>query len=131
IAMASAVGREARLDVGETPSPRARRRGRIAGAFATGLVISTVLLGNWWWTVEASRYARYVYKPLEANASVASDGRLALSLRDPGWLATRRLDDFVDDHGHPMHLFIVSPNLDRFWHLHPSETTLGTFEQWL
>jgi len=50
-------------------------------------------------------------------------------LRDPGWLPTRRLDDFVDDHGHPMHLFIVSPDLDRFWHLHPSETTPATFEQ--
>ena len=131
IAIVSALGREARLEPGETPTPSGRRRGRIAGGVATCLVVAAVLLGNWWWTVEASRYARYVYKPLEADASVAGDGRLTLTLRDPGWLATRRLDDFVDDHGHPMHLFIVSPDLDRFWHLHPSETTPGTYERWL
>jgi hypothetical protein len=131
IAIVSALGREARLEAGETPTASGRRRGRIAGGVATCLVVTAVLLGNWWWTVEASRYARYVYKPLEATAAVAGDGRLTLTLRDPGWLATRRLDDFVDDHGHPMHLFIVSPDLDRFWHLHPSETTPGTFEQWL
>ena len=131
IAIVSALGREARLEPGETPAPSGRRRGRIAGGVATCLVVAAVLLGNWWWTVEASRYARYVYKPLEATASVAGGGRLTLTLRDPGWLATRRLADFVDDHGHPMHLFIVSPDLDRFWHLHPSETTPGTYEQWL
>ena len=28
-----------------------------------------------------------------------------------------------------MHLFIVSPALDRFWHLHPDATGNGTFEQ--
>jgi hypothetical protein len=131
IAIVSALWREGRLEAGDSPTPRGRRRGRIAGGVATCLVVTAVLLGNWWWTAEASRYARYVYKPLEAAASVAGDGRLTLTLRDPGWLATRRLDDFVADHGHLMHLFIVSPDLDRFWHLHPAETMPGTFEQWL
>jgi hypothetical protein len=28
-----------------------------------------------------------------------------------------------------MHLFVVSPTLDRLWHLHPDETVTGTFEQ--
>jgi hypothetical protein len=129
VAIASALWREGRLEAGETPGPADRTRGRIAGGITAGLVIAAVLLGNWWWTVEASRYARYVYKPLDATASVAPDGRLTLALHDPGWLATRRLDDFVADHGHLMHLFIVSPDLDRFWHLHPEETMTGTFEQ--
>jgi hypothetical protein len=52
-------------------------------------------------------------------------------LRDPGWISLRRTDDFVADHGHLMHLFIVSPSLDRFWHLHPDETSDGAFEQQL
>jgi hypothetical protein len=129
VAIVSALWREGRLEPGETPGHRARRRGRIAGAVATCLVVAAVLLGDWWWTVEASRYARYVYKPLDATASVSGDGRLTLTLRDPGWLATRRLDDFVADHGHLMHLFIVSSDLDRFWHLHPEEATTGIFEQ--
>src|SRR5580704_3472506 len=28
-----------------------------------------------------------------------------------------------------MHLFIVSPTLDRLWHLHPDEAAAGGFEQ--
>jgi hypothetical protein len=90
-------------------------------------VIVVLLLGNWWWSAEAAGYARYVYKPLEA-AAVATGGMLTLSLRDPGWIRARRLDDFVPDHGHVMHLFVVSPALDRLWHLHPKQTGVGTFE---
>ena len=81
-----------------------------------------------WWSVEASAYDRYVYKPLTAGVTVSPDANLRLTLRDPGWIGSRRLDDFIPDHGHPMHLFVVSPALDRLWHLHPSETTTATFE---
>jgi hypothetical protein len=91
-------------------------------------VIVVLVLGNWWWTAEASSYARYVYKPLEASTAVSPGGRLTLSLRDPGWIRARRLDDFVNDHGHVMHLFVVSATLDQLWHLHPKQTGLGTFE---
>jgi hypothetical protein len=129
VSIGAALGREAGLQPGEAPGPRARRRGRIGGAIATGLVITVVVLGNWWWTAEASSYARYVYKPLEASTAVAPDGRLTLALRDPGWISLRRTDDLIADHRHLMHLFIVSPALDRFWHLHPDETGNGTFEQ--
>jgi hypothetical protein len=87
-----------------------------------------VFFGNAWWSAEASSYARYVYKPLAATPRVGADGRLSLALFDPGWIASRRLDDFVADHGHVMHLFVVSPALDRLWHLHPEETEIGVFE---
>jgi hypothetical protein len=128
VAIASAMAREARLEPGEAAGPQAKRRGRIAGAVAACVVAATVLLGNRWWSAEASDYARYVYKPLEGVPSVTADGRLRLMLRDPGWIGSRKLDDFVPDHDHLMHLFIVSPALDRFWHLHPDEATTGTFE---
>ncbi len=129
VSIIAALGREAGLAAGETPGPRARRRGRIAGAIATLVVVAVVALGNWWWTAEASSYARYVYKPLDVSTAVMPDGRLTLAVRDPGWIPLRRTDDFVADHGHLMHLFIVSPALDRFWHLHPDETGNGAFEQ--
>ena len=130
VGIVAALGREAGLDPGEPPGPRDRRRGRIAGAVATCVVVAVVVLGNRWWTAEASRYSRYVYKPLAAATTIDPDGRLTLTPRDPGWIASRRIDDFVSDHGHPMHLFIVSPALDRLWHLHPDETG-GAFEQHL
>src|SRR5262249_1717658 len=40
-------------------------------------------------------------------------------------------DDFVPDHGHVMHLFVVSSALDRLWHLHPDEIAAGASEQHL
>ena len=128
VSIVSAIAREARLDAGGMPGPRARRRGRIAGFIATCVVAAAMFLGNWWWTAEASSYARYVYKPLQATPTVTAGARLRLDLHDPGWIASRRLDDFVDDHGHPMHLFVVSPALDRLWHLHPDEIATGRFE---
>jgi hypothetical protein len=128
VVIVAAIAREAALPAGEAPDDRARRRGRIAGLIASGVVLAAMVLGNWWWSAEASSYARYVYKPLEATPTVTVEGRLKVDLRDPGWIASRRLDDFITDHGHLMHLFVVSPALDRLWHLHPDQTAVGTFE---
>ena len=128
VAIVATMAREGGLPPGETPGRAARRRGRIAGAIASAVVLAAVFFGNMWWGAEAASYSRYVYRPLEAVPAVA-DGRLRLTLRDPGWIRSRRLDDFVPDHGHLMHLFVVSPALDRLWHLHPAQETVGTFEQ--
>ena len=130
VAIVSAMARESRLGAGEQLDPRARRRGRIAGAIAAVVVIGVAYLGNMWWTVEATAYDRYVYKPLIATPQLAGNA-LTLSLSDPGWIGSRRLDDFVADHGHLMHLFVMSPSLDRFWHLHPEAIKTGAFTQQL
>ena len=129
VALVSALAREARLEPGDPIDRRSLWRGRIAGAVAAVVVAGIAFLGNMWWTVEASNYDHYVYKPLTATPTVTADARLRLELHDPGWIGSRRLDDFVPDHGHLMHLFIVSPSLDRLWHLHPDEGVTGTFEQ--
>lgn len=131
VAIVAAIARDATLPEGALVDPRARRRGRIAGGVAAALVVTVIVLGNWWWRVEASNYARYVYKPLAATATLGAEARLTLDVRDPGWIPLRRLDDFVPDHGHLMHLFIVSPALDRLWHLHPEEMATGRFVQQL
>jgi len=130
ISIVSAMAREAGLEAGEVPDPRARRRGRIAAGIATVVVAAIVAFGSWWWSAEASRYARYVYKPLQATASLRDGGDLlSISLVDPGWIALRRVDDFVPDHGHVMHLFVLSPDLSRLWHLHPTQVSGTVFEQ--
>jgi hypothetical protein len=128
VAIVSAMAREAKLGAGETFDARARRRGRIAGAIASVAVSLIVYLGSLWWGVEASAYDRYVYKPLLATPALIGS-TLRLELRDPGWIGSRRLDDFVTDHGHLMHLFVVSPNLDRLWHLHPKSPDLDRSSQ--
>jgi len=128
VAIVAAIAREAGLPPGEAPGRSARRRARLAGAIASAVVVAAVYFGNTWWRAEAATYSRYVYRPLEAVPTVTDD-RLSLTLRDPGWLRSRRIDDFVPDHGHLMHLFVVSPELDRLWHLHPKQEAVGTFEQ--
>jgi hypothetical protein len=128
VAIVAAIAREASLAPGETAGLLRRRRGRIAGTIAAALVIGAVFFGRMWWDAEAALYARYVYKPLESTTTV-TDGHLRLELKDPGWLPTRRRDDFILDHGHPMHLFVLSPALDRLWHLHPTDLGGGIFEQ--
>jgi hypothetical protein len=129
VGIVSALAREAGLAPGDTIDRPARVRGWIAGGAAIVAVCAIVFLGNRWWSAEASAYNRYVYKPIAATATVTNDSRLKLYLTDPGWIASRRLDDFVPDHGHLMHLFVVSPGLDRLWHLHPDEASTGLFEQ--
>jgi type IV secretory pathway VirB2 component (pilin) len=128
VAIVSAMAREGSLGAGEAADPLRRRRGHIAGAIATLAVVIVIALGNWWWSAEAGAYARYVYRPLTATTSV-DDGRLTMALSDPGWIATRLLDDLVEDHGRLMHLFVVSPALDRLWHLHPGRKQPAVFEQ--
>lgn len=129
VGIVSAMAREAKLAEGELLDAGARRRGRIGGAIAAVVVGGVIYLGNLWWTVEATAYDRYVYKPLVATPSLTADAKLRLDLSDPGWIGSRRVDDFVNDHGHLMHLFVLSPTLDRLWHLHPNEVRTGTFEQ--
>jgi hypothetical protein len=128
VAIISAMAREARLGAGEALDARSKRRGRIAGAIATVVIGVILFLGNMWWGVEATAYDRYVYKPLQATPTVTGN-ILRLDLHDPGWISSRRLDDFVPDHGRLMHLFVLSPDLDRMWHLHPTEVGVGRFEQ--
>jgi hypothetical protein len=54
---------------------------------------------------------------------------LDLALRDPGWVAARKLDDFIPDHDHLMHLYMIRwPQMDVVFHLHPEPVTTGEFQ---
>jgi hypothetical protein len=128
VAIVGASVGQAQIDPGRELPPARRRRARIARAIAAVLVTVAVLLSSRWWDAEANAYSRYLYKPIQMKPSV-EDGRLILRLQDPGWLASRVLDDLVPDHGHPMHLFLVrTPALDRILHLHPRQVDVGLFE---
>lgn len=128
IAIVAAAGREAQLAPGAEPDERALAKGRRYGRFTAVLVVAVLALGYLWWGAEAGGYERYVYKPLEMEAREEA-GKLKLALRDPGWLPSRKLDDFLPDHGHLMHLYVIRvPEMDRVWHLHPEMVATGRFE---
>jgi hypothetical protein len=128
ISIAGAAAREAQLAPGLTPDAPSLRKGRRTMAVASVIVVAALYLGNLWWIAEANSYDRYIYKPLNANATL-NEGRLRIELSDPGWLVTRKIDDFLPDHGHLMHLYVMRlPDLQGVWHLHPDMTGPGIFE---
>jgi hypothetical protein len=122
VAIVSASAGQAQVAPGAPIDPKRARRARVAGAAALAFVAFALGFGNWWWAAEADAYARYIYKPLQIDPKLEPDGTLLLGVRDPGWIRSRIVGDFLPDHGHLMHLFLVRmPDLDRLLHVHPRQ----------
>ena len=131
VSIAGAAVREAPLEPGIDPDSARIGQARKTMAAAALIVAGALGFGWWWWNSEDGIYRLHVFQPLSLNASVVDGSRLVLRLDDPGWL-TRRTDDLLTDHGHLMHLYVVSvPDLDLVWHLHPEVNQSGAFEQQL
>lgn len=129
ISIVGAAARDAQLEPGQTAPAANYRKARVLMAVTAVIVVAVVILGNRWWNAEANAYSRIVFKPLEMTASLEGS-RLELALREPGWLPMRKLDDFVPDHNHLMHLYVIRmPEMERVWHLHPEMTGAGVFTQ--
>jgi hypothetical protein len=133
IGIVGAAARDAQLPPGATPGPLGRRRALIAMSVASVLTIGAVIFGNLWWKSEADAYGKYVYKPLLMHATLApgqpGGQTLKLIIHDPGWVKSRKVDDFVLDHDHLMHLYLLrEPGLDVVYHLHPEQTMPGEFQ---
>jgi hypothetical protein len=139
VAIIGAGSRESKLDPGQEPTLANRRSGRKATIIGAIIVVAIVVGGNYWWNSEASDYSLRIYKPLRMSASV-SGTNLALKMSEPGWMQAetleqaayrvfiRKMDDFVPDHGHLMHLYAIrQPGLDVIYHLHPEQREDGTF----
>ena len=129
IGIVGAATREARLRPGESVTPSGRRRGYVAMSVTFGLLVAGIVLGNAWWKSEAASYSDYIYKPLLMEPALRAGNVLDLQLRDPGWLSNRKLDDFIPDHDHLMHLYMIRwPQMDVVYHLHPEPVATGDFQ---
>ena len=132
ISIVGAANGEAQLAPGQEASAAQRRTGRIAIAIALAVVAGILTFGGWWWKVSAAEHAnRMIYKPPQLSVSLLPGDKLQLQIRESAW-HTRRQEavstKLIPDHGHLMHLFLVRvPQMDRFYHLHPSEDEGGAF----
>ena len=126
VAIVGAAVRDAQLEPG-LPS-RSNRRSVTAMA-TTAVILGIVLWSGWrWWGSDATANSQKIYKPLTASATVTGGTRLDLRIQDPGWLALRKLDDLVPDHGHMMHLFLIRwPDMGEVFHVHPEQAATGYF----
>jgi hypothetical protein len=129
IGIVGAAARDAQLPLGEAPTRAGRKRAWIAMGVALVVVTGIVIFGDRWWGSEAADYSRYVYKPLAMVPTLEPGNVLRLKIEDPGWLKTRRVDDFVPDHDHLMHLYLIAePGMEVVFHLHPKLVSTGEFE---
>ena len=129
IGIVGAAAREARLRPGESVSPLGRKRAYIAMSVTFAVLVAAIVLGNAWWKSEAAGYSEYIYKPLTMQPALRAGNVLDLQLRDPGWLRMRKLDDFIPDHDHLMHLYMIRwPQMDVVFHLHPQPVSTGEFQ---
>ena len=129
VGIVGAAVRDAQLPPGAPVQPARRKGAWIAMSIAVALIGGAIWFGASWWQSEADNYAKKVYKPLTMQATLTPDNTLKLKINDPGWLKSRTLDDFVLDHDHLMHLYLIrEPSLDLVYHLHPDQVAPGTFQ---
>jgi hypothetical protein len=101
----------------------------VAMAVASVVLVFGIWRGNAWWGEEATAANQKIFKPLHIGASLGQPDRLQLHITDPDSVIPRKLDNLVLDHGHLMHLFLLRwPDMDRIYHLHPTEAATGYFE---
>ena len=122
--IAGAAAREGNLEPGQEVTPAKKRRARIVMAVTAVVVFGIIFLGNAWWGLEARSYAGAInyFKPPAADTELQSGSRLVIRAKAPDerWTRNVKMEELVPDHGHLMHLFLVSvPGMERIWHLHP------------
>jgi hypothetical protein len=126
------------LKPGEHLTSIQKRKRWINMGIATVLCTLILYGGSSWWDSWAAEYKQWLYKPLNAQASIhlQNDQRVfQLKIDTTGWVAQQRrsmLSMLVPDHGKLMHTFLVrTPGLDAFAHIHPERKDSTTFESFL
>jgi len=136
VSIAGAAVRESDLPSGETPGPAKIRRSRIATVVAALVVVGILFIGGAWWKSDAARFAARVYSPPPLDAMLDEGGHLVLhqgpvkiSAGNPRRPAdVINFDNLIPDHAHLMHFFMIrTPEMDSFWHLHPTPEGGGAF----
>jgi hypothetical protein len=132
VSIAGAAAREGGLPTAAIASPQDRRLGRIAMAVAGVLVVTILVLGNWWWNTQAAELKQTtLYSAPPLRVSFDGTGQLTLRMDEDFWHKSRKNRwsmTIIPDHGHLMHAFLLRvPAMDRFYHLHPEPTNDGSF----
>jgi hypothetical protein len=136
VSISAAAVREGDVEPGAAPPASKVRTGRVATVIAALVVGSVLFIGGEWWKSDATQFARRIYSPPQLDATLQPDGQLTLrenaahvAVGNPRRPADAiNFDNLILDHGHLMHFFMLRmPEMDSFWHLHPSPAGHGAF----
>src|SRR5271163_4234574 len=132
VSIAGAARRESQLEPGDQPDSRQKRAARIVMLGALVVVIGFLTLGRWWWTsTAAAKSSDMIYQPPKLSVSLESGDKMLLRIGESDWNIRRPdtvMSALIPDHGHLMHLFLIrTPQMDKFYHLHPNQTAQQTF----
>ncbi|UWZ82826.1 hypothetical protein [Occallatibacter riparius] len=129
VGIIGAAAREAQVPTGMPVSAARRRRGYVAMTATFVFLALVILLGDRWWKADAASYSGNIYKPLNMQPTLEHGNLLDLKISHGGWLSQRQLDDFIPDHNHLMHLYMIRwPQMDFVFHLHPEPIGTGEFQ---
>src|SRR5262249_7578460 len=111
VSIVAASVREGRLAPGAAADSSTLRRARGVAGFTSVLVLAVIYLGKWWGDSGAAAKTRRIklFKPPKAVATLAAGHRLMLRARaeDPEWSKWVKPEEFIPDHNHLMHLFLI------------------------
>ncbi len=136
VSISAAAVREGDVTPGAGATASKVRSGHVATVIAALVVGSVLFIGGEWWKSDATQFARRIYSPPQLDATLQPDGQLTLrehaahlAVGNPRRPADAiNFDNLILDHGHLMHFFMLRmPEMDSFWHLHPSPAGNGTF----
>ena len=136
VAFLRAANGPAQVAPGQQITPALKRRSIIGMSIGSAFILAILIGGNIWWGAEAKANDQNVYRVPQLETSLPSQNQLRVRLENPNassfdkgmewrnfWAQIVQNNDLVPDHGHLMHLFLVStPNMKSFWHLHPERT---------
>ena len=132
VSIAGAARREALLDPGEQAGPQQKRGARLVMAGALVVVVGILIFGNWWWNTAAADKAKImIYQAPKLQVSLQPQSKMVLRMGESDWHVRRPetvMTALIPDHGHLMHLFLIRvPQMDKFYHLHPTQTDPQSF----
>lgn len=126
VAITVASLRDAGLAANRASARTLRLRTLAGGAATLAAVALLIWAGTAWW-----RGARNGYRPLGLKPILKGN---QLDLNVIAYTASNKAgpsrpnDDFLPDHGHLMHLYMIHwPQMDAVFHLHPVQATAGDF----
>jgi hypothetical protein len=126
----AAAVREADLKPGMRADRSRNAQGWVAGLIAFAVMALVLWSGIKWWNIDAAIYAADVYHPLGVQPVLTGnvlDMKVA-SFNAINKTRTRLNNDFLPDHGHLMHLYMIRwPEMDAVFHVHPELAGPGDF----